>query len=101
MSSEMQSLAFPFNAAGERHAGLNMRQYAAIHLKVPNSGTSWLDDMILESLKNDFAAKAMQSLLNDGHLDQREIRVQGPIAVFSNLVARAMIVHIDSGHFEE
>ncbi len=55
MSSEMQSLAFPFNGAGERHAGLNMRQYAAIHLKVPNSGTEWLDDMIRTSLRNDFA----------------------------------------------
>lgn len=25
--------------------GMTMRQYAAIHLRVPNSGADWLDDM--------------------------------------------------------
>ena len=28
--------------------GMTLRQYAAIHLKVPNSGTDWLDEMIKE-----------------------------------------------------
>jgi len=43
--------------------GMTLRQYAAIHLKVPNSGTDWLDGMIRQSLRDDFAAKAMQSYL--------------------------------------
>ena len=31
--------------------GMTLRQYAAIKLKVPDSGTDWLDDMIRESLR--------------------------------------------------
>lgn len=46
--------------------GMTLRQYAAIKLKVPNSGTDWLVEMILESLRNDLAAKAMQGYLAAG-----------------------------------
>ena len=42
--------------------GMTLRQYAAIQLKVPNSGTEWLDSMICESLANEFAGKAMQGI---------------------------------------
>lgn len=31
-------------------AGMTLRQYAAIHLKVPDSGSDWLDDMIRKSV---------------------------------------------------
>ncbi len=41
------------------HNGMTLRQYAAIKLKVPDSGTDWLDEMIVKSLRNDFAAKAL------------------------------------------
>ncbi len=44
--------------------GMELRQYAAIELKVPDSGEEWLDDMIRQSLRNEFAAKAMQGLLS-------------------------------------
>lgn len=47
--------------------GLSIRQYAAIKLKVPNSGTDWLDEMIRQSLRDDFAAKAMQCFLGDDY----------------------------------
>ena len=47
----------------ETEEGMTLRQYAAIKLKVPNSGTYWLDKMISESLRDDFAAKAMQGFL--------------------------------------
>jgi hypothetical protein len=50
--------AFP-NPHRTDMTGMTLRQYAAIKLKVPNSGTDWLDDMIRQSLKDDFAAKAM------------------------------------------
>jgi hypothetical protein len=45
---------------------MTLRQYAAIKLKVPDSGTDWLDDMIRKSLRDDFAAKAMQSVIARG-----------------------------------
>ena len=43
--------------------GMTMRQYAAIHLRVPNSGADWLDDMIAEAREMDAAERAMQGLL--------------------------------------
>lgn len=42
--------------------GMTLRQYAAIKLCVPDSGTDWLDKMIRESLRNEMAAKAMQGM---------------------------------------
>ena len=44
-------------------SGMTLLQYAAIKLKVPDSGDDWLDEMITKSLRNDFAAKAMQGLM--------------------------------------
>ena len=61
MNSEQ---AFP-NPHRTDITGMTLRQYAAIKLKVPDSGTDWLDDMIRQSIKDDFAAKAMQALLSD------------------------------------
>jgi hypothetical protein len=58
--------AFPSteaNGANSGDVGMTLRQYAAIKLKVPDSGTDWLDDMIRKSLRDDFAAKAMQGML--------------------------------------
>ena len=48
---------------------MTLRQYAAIKLKVPKSGTDWLDEMIVESNRNELAAKAMQGLLADPTID--------------------------------
>jgi hypothetical protein len=44
-------------------SGMTLREYAAIHLRVPKSGTRWLDDMIRSSLGNEFAKAALQGLL--------------------------------------
>lgn len=43
--------------------GMTLRQYAAIKLRVPNSGTDWLDEMIVQSLRDEFAAKVLQGLM--------------------------------------
>lgn len=43
--------------------GLSAREYAALKLRVPDSGTEWLDAMIRNSLRDDFAAKALQGML--------------------------------------
>lgn len=37
--------------------GMTLRQYAAIKLCVPDSGTTWLDEMIKQSLKDRFAGQ--------------------------------------------
>ncbi len=45
--------AFPWcgdlNECPTINLGMTLRQYAAIKLKVPDSGTDWLDDMIRKS----------------------------------------------------
>lgn len=46
---------------GVQHYGLSARQYAAIHLLVPDTGDDWLDEMIRKRLRDYFAAKAMQA----------------------------------------
>ena len=56
--------------------GMTLRQYAAIKLKVPDSGTDWLDNMITKSLKNDFAAKAMQGLLTSTNCSDAAIIIK-------------------------
>jgi hypothetical protein len=43
--------------------GMTLRQYAAIKLRVPDSGTDWLDDMIRVSVRDEVAAKAMQGFI--------------------------------------
>lgn len=42
--------------------GMTLREYAAIKLKVPDSGMDWLDDMIRASLRDECAAKVMPEI---------------------------------------
>lgn len=53
--------AFPFNGT-HAFSGMTLREYAAIHLKIPDSGNDWIDEMIRKSnhiaQRNYFAAKA-------------------------------------------
>lgn len=61
--SNQDKPAFPKQASefsGESF-GMSLREYAAIKLRVPDSGTDWLDAMIEKSLLNEFAGKAMQA----------------------------------------
>ena len=67
--------AFPFPAytypngeINQGEGGMTLRQYAAIKLRVPDSGIDWLDDMIRKSQRDEFAAKAMQSFIGDPYL---------------------------------
>jgi len=43
-------------------SGMTLRQYAAIKLCVPDSGTDWLDDMIRKSNRDYFAAHAINEV---------------------------------------
>lgn len=75
MSAKNGGPAFPVtlpNHSGQcapTECEMTLREYAAIHLKVPNSGTPWLDEMIRESLRDYLAAKAMQGLLPDSDFE--------------------------------
>lgn len=58
--------AFPVSTIdGFTEYGLTARQYAAIKLRVPDSGDEWLDVMIRTSLRDEFAGKAMQAMASD------------------------------------
>lgn len=43
--------------------GMTLRQYAAITLRIPRSGTPWLDEMIEEVVRNEFAGQALAGML--------------------------------------
>jgi hypothetical protein len=72
---------------------MTLRQYAAIKLKMPDSGTDWLDDMICKSLRDDFAAKAMQSM--NSRKDYQDVSAAG-IALDAYALADAMIYARDA-----
>lgn len=62
--AETQQCAFPHVREGYPSAqvielGLSARQYAAIKLHVPNSGSEWLDAMIQASLRDKFASQVI------------------------------------------
>lgn len=69
MKNEKDSPAFPSTGWDEtgkypgHFLGLTLRQYAAIKLKVPDSGIEWLDSLIRQSLRDELAGKAMQGML--------------------------------------
>lgn len=89
--------AFPVqHAAIWQHHGMTLRQYAAIKLRVPNSGTDWLDEMIRTSLRDDLAAKAMQTLISGGvphtvEKDERELNFSQWVAKNAHRFADAML----------
>lgn len=56
------------DSATHYNEGMTLRQYAAIKLRVPDSGTDWLDDMIRKSNRDYFAARAMQGIISDASL---------------------------------
>jgi hypothetical protein len=71
------------------HVGMTLRKYAAIKLKVPNSGNEELDAMIRESLRNDFAAKAMPWVAED--LPAMDGCFYTKVAIISYKLADAML----------
>lgn len=44
--------------------GMSLRAYAAIELRVPDSGIDWLDKMIILAKRDEFAEMALQGLLS-------------------------------------
>jgi|GEM_PF-1906676 len=57
--------AFPVYENGSGIApGLTKREYAAIELRVPDSGTDWLDDMIRKARRMKFASDYQQGMVS-------------------------------------
>jgi hypothetical protein len=71
--------------------GTTLRQYAAIKLKVPDSGTDWLDDMIRQSLRDDFAAKAMQAYITAWAINREHPLFDETTSQSAYMVADAML----------
>ena len=44
--------------------GMSIREYAAIHLRVPMSDCKWLDDMIHEAHRNKVTERAVQGIMS-------------------------------------
>ena len=67
-------------------AGLSKEEYAAIHLKIPNSGSEWLDEMIRKANLRDAALSAMQGLLSsNGNLD-KELLAEASMEIASEIL---------------
>lgn len=62
--------AFPIGSTPEEWGnGMTLRQYAAITLRVPQSGDGWLDDMITEARRQDlFSSVAAAPFAHPGRL---------------------------------
>jgi hypothetical protein len=76
-----------------RGKGMSLKQYAAIHLKVPRSGDEDIDKMIRESVKKDFMEAAVMGIAakvyNVG--EYKPPHVWGDIADEARLTAEAML----------
>ena len=70
--------------------GMTSQAYAAIHLRVPDSGEAWLDKMIVESLRDELAGKAMQGLLSN-EVDNSNEENPTPICSLAHQIAKAML----------
>ena len=65
-----EQAAFPHefeygDGSKEFDRGMTLREYAAIHLRVPNSGNPELDDMIRDAVLRELAARSLQGILSN------------------------------------
>jgi hypothetical protein len=73
-------------------AGMTLKAYAAIRLKVPRSGDLELDAMIRESVRRDFAEKALV-----GNVFGENVHDKAALAVSCYKVADAMLAEWENG----
>lgn len=88
-----QTRAFPTHAEFGSGDGMSLREYAAIKLRIPDSGTVWLDEMIEKSIRDEIAAKAMQGdMAHDGEssiMDNAADNLEAAMQYYS--IAEAML----------
>lgn len=71
----------------ELQAGMTQRELAAIKLRVPESGTEWLDNMIRASLRDEFAATVMQAGMHGASLPGLTDGNPGAVALLNEACA--------------
>ena len=77
--------------------GLTVQEFAAIKLRVPDSGCDWLDEMILKSLKDQFAGQALVALLENSSILQvitTTAKVENKLP--QEITARTAYAHADA-----
>lgn len=80
----------------EEFNGMSLRQYAAIKLRVPQSGDDWLDSMILEARRLDAAEKAMQAYFTDPNVGYGKDAIEAGTST-AYRIARTMFAARDKG----
>lgn len=89
INAPAQRVPEPELAKGEPASNLTAREHAAIQLRVPDSGTDWLDAMIRTSLRQEFAKAAMQGICADPDMPRvertAEISVEAADALLAEL----------------
>lgn len=70
--------AHPIENTSDYWCGLTAREHAATQLRVPDSGTDWLDAMIRTSLRQEFAKAAMDEAMQvrEGYVMDTEPNAQ-------------------------
>lgn len=77
--------------------GLTFSAYAAIHLRVADSGIGWLDEMILKSNRQEFAKSAMLIIADHeilSNITAREIGIDKAISQACLDIADAMAAEL-------
>ena len=81
------------------NTGMSLRDYACIHLRIPETGEDWLDEIIQKARRDHFAGLAMQGLLSgDSHPDIDPMTVPGDVklrARWACRLANAMLAEQD------
>ena len=85
MTDKTGGPAFPrADDVSNSNSGMSLREYAAITLRVPSSGIDWLDDMIREARRMDYAGQALAN-------EYAKCSSPDAVAFFVNEVADAML----------
>lgn len=75
----------------QAETGMSLRQYAAIKLRVPDSGTDWLDEMIRKSMRDDIAAKALTSIVAVVYSDNLSVETEDIVSRQAYCFADSML----------
>ena len=86
--------AFPCEDNNQYYYGMTLRTYAAIKLRVPESGIDWLDDMIRKAQRDELAGQALAGICSQSPLPDTETEA----AKIAYLAADAMLAAGKANH---
>lgn len=87
--------AHPGSFPPDESKGMTLREYAAIKLRVPDSGLDWLDAMIQKSRRDVFAGQVLPGLLANKGVDADAAWVWAGAAY---KMADAMLAELENHH---